>query len=240
MFSRRHSIVLVLVFAAVGGASASTFSPAGTLSGPQDDVSFVLDLPFNGGFTLQTFGFGGGVNLASDPIASGGFDPFVGVFAGTGATASFIDGTSDILGNYPSEPNACGPAGTVNVAGYGPQCGDVRLNFSGLTAGLYTIVLSDALYYPAAADELPPALLGDGFIDFTGGASSFQTCYDPNTCLSDTGNWALDINVAEDGATLVTSGAPEPASFGLTMLGLLAACLAYHRRNTSQQPVERN
>ena len=236
MFNRRHriagSLAFVFLIAAIGNASASTFSLTGTLVTPQDDVSIVLDLPFNGGFTLQTYGFGGGVNLASDAISAGGFDPFVGVFEGTGLSATFIDGTSDILSNYTSEPNACGPAGTVNVTGYGPQCGDVKLDFSGLTAGLYTIVLSDALYYPAAASEFPPALLGDGFIDYTGGASAFQTCYDPNTCLTDTGNWALDINVAEDGATLVTSTAPEPASFGLTVLGLLAACLAFHRRNT--------
>lgn len=227
------SIILILI-ATAGSASAVTFSLTGNLAAPQDEVTLVLDLPFNGGFTLQTYGFGGGTDLASKLISSGGFDPFVGVFEGTGVNATFIDGTSDILSNYTSEPNACGPAGTVSVAGYGPQCGDVRLDFPSLTAGLYTIVLSDALYYPTAANEFPPAYLGDGFTDFTAGASSFQTCYDPNTCLADTGNWALDVNVAEDIASLtnVTPTVPEPASFALIGLGLLAVRFAFRRRDT--------
>lgn len=232
----------IFLIAVAGSASASTFSLTGTLEAPQDDVILVLDLPFNGGFTLQTFGFGGGTNLATDLISPGGFDPFVGVFEGTGVNATFIDGTSDILSNYTSEPNACGSAGTVNVPGYGPQCGDVSLDFTNLTAGLYTIVLSDALFYPTAANEFPPAYLGDGFTDFTAGASSFQTCYDPNTCLTDTGNWALDVNAAEDGATLanVTPTVPEPASFALIGLGLLAVHVVFRRRITKPNNPERN
>jgi hypothetical protein len=201
------------------------------LQAPQDTVTLVLNLPFAGGFTLQTYGFGGGTNLASELISPGGFDPFAGVFQGAGPAAAFIDGTSDLLANYTTEPSACPPAGLVTIGSVTGQCGDVALSFSNLTAGLYTIVLSDALYYPAAAGELPPAYLGDGFDDLTAGSSGFQTCYDANDCNTDTGNWALDINVAEDGATLVT---PEPASFGLTGLGLLcAACLGFRLRSTT-------
>jgi len=227
--------VTALVVARQG--SATTFSLTGTLAAPQDYATFTLDLPFSGGFTLQTYGFGGGTNLAAELISRGGFDPFVGVFEGTGPAATFIDGTSDLLSNYTSEPAACPPAGRVTIGSVTGQCGDVALSFTGLTAGLYTIVLSDALYYPAAAGEFPPAYLGDGFDDLTGGSPGFQTCYDSADCNTDTGNWALDINVAEDGATLIT---PEPASFGLTGLGLLcAACVAFRLRSIQTNNPER-
>lgn len=39
---------------------------------------------------LNTYGFGGGANYAGTVIPDGGFDPFVGLFSGTGSTALFI------------------------------------------------------------------------------------------------------------------------------------------------------
>jgi hypothetical protein len=65
-------------------------------------------------------------------IPSGWFDPFVGLFSGTGSTALFIDGNSNILSNY--NPG-CPPAGLVTVGSVPDQCGDVILGISGLTAG---------------------------------------------------------------------------------------------------------
>ena len=62
--------------------------------------------------------------------------------------------------------------------------------------------LERCVVLPDGCRRTPPAYLGDGFDDFAG-ASIFQTCCDPNSCLADTGNWAFDINVPEDGASLV-------------------------------------
>jgi hypothetical protein len=159
-------------------------------------------------------------------IPAGGFDPFVGLFAGTGDTATLLDGTSDGLSNYTSEPSACPPAGTVVLGSQSNACGDVRLVFSGLTPGLYTVLLSDAFYQPNAVFEVG-GVFGDGFTDFTGDTLPLQTCdTETSTCLDDTLNWAVDISGPEE-STLAT---PEPASIALCGIGLMAFAYAAFRR----------
>jgi hypothetical protein len=225
-------------------ASATVFSETGTLPGASGYyVTLTLTLLHPGVVDIQTYGFGGGTNAASTVISPGGFDPFVGVFSGTGPSATFIDGTSDILSNYTSEPNACGRANEVYInSTYGDQCGDVFMEFNTgagfdptLAAGVYTIILSDALYYPAAATGSTNNDLGDGFTDFTGGVNTFSTCYDPNTCIADDGNWAIDIAAPEQ-STISISSVPEPASFILAGAGLLTLGFALRRSNSNRKP----
>jgi hypothetical protein len=216
---RRHSMIarlfraaIVIAVAAVAAAvpgSAQTISDTGSLLNPEDTVLINLALVADGSVTLQTYGFGGGTNAAGAVIPSGGFDPFVGLFSGTGPGAAFIDGTSDILTNYSP---GCPPAGTVTIGSIPGQCGDVNLQFTGLAAGTYTVLLSDAAYLPSAVFE-DSGVLGDGFVDLTGGV--FQTCYDANDCNTDTANWALDIT------TSVPSPVPEPPSVELAGLGII-------------------
>ena len=205
-------VCLLLLGAVV--CQASTISEAGTFSTPEDTVLIGVTLSISGDITLQTFGFGGGVNGASNTITAGGFDPFVGLFQGTGPTALFLDGTADNLSNYLSEPSACPPAGLVTIGSVAGQCGDVQLDFTGLAAGAYTVLLSDANYVPNAVYETT-GYLGDGFSDLTGGSLPFQTCYDATDCNTDSTNWALDITTA---GTVTT---PEPATFLLVGLALL-------------------
>ena len=200
-------------------ASASTFlSYTGTLATPETEEAFTVTLTTSSTVTLQTYGFGGGTNAAGTIIPAGGFDPFVGLFQGTGATALFLDGTADNLTNYASEPSACPPAGLVTIGSVPGQCGDVQLDFTGLSAGTYTVLLSDANYVPNAVYETT-GYLGDGFSDLTGGSLPFQTCYDATDCNTDTANWALDITTA--GAA--SASTPEPASFLLVGLAILTA-----------------
>jgi hypothetical protein len=153
---------------------------------------------------LQTYGFGGGTNAAGSGIPAGGFDPFVGLFLGTGPSAFFINGTSDILTN---DSPGCPPAGTLAIGSVAGQCGDVTLQFTGLAAGTYTVLLSDGEYIPAAVYETS-GQLGDGFVDFTAGV--FQTCVDANDCNTDTANWALDVTAPGGGTST-----PEPGSLAL-------------------------
>ena len=77
---------------------------------PGNSIAFVQQLKFSGIGGVQTYGFGGGNDLASDAIPAGGFAPFAGLFAGTGPMATPIDGASVILTDYSAEPSACPPA----------------------------------------------------------------------------------------------------------------------------------
>jgi hypothetical protein len=205
-------------------AAAGTISYTGTLASSIDtSTQITVTLASAGTLDLQTFGFGGGTNAASAVIPAGGFDPFVGVFAGTGDSAVFIDGTSDVLSNYTAN---CPPAATVNIGG-GDVCGDVTMTLS-LAAGTYTVLLTDALYYPAAVSETN-GLLGDGFIDWTpqdaqGPTGAFQTCNTvgaTTTCITPTANWALDITTPDTTGSGGSESVPEPGGLWVCGTGLI-------------------
>jgi hypothetical protein len=223
LFRATTLIALAAAAAAVPG-SAETISETGSLLTPEDAVLINLTLVADGSVTLQTYGFGGGANATGAVIPSGGFDPFVGLFSGTGPGAAFIDGTSDILTNYAP---GCPPAGTIPIGSIQGQCGDVKLQLSGLAAGVYTVLLSDAAYLPYAVFE-DSGVLGDGFADLTGGV--LQTCDDLNDCNTDTANWALDITTS--GESTAPSPVPEPSSAQLAGLGVtLVAAWGWLRKN---------
>jgi hypothetical protein len=223
----RNAVLAVLVFLSLPvhlcGASLSF---TGTLASPEDTFIQTINIGAAPSIIIQTWGFGGGTNAANTLIAAGGFDPFVGLFQGTGPTALFLDGTADNLSNYTSEPSACPPAGLVTIGSVAGQCGDVNLQFFGLAAGEYTLFLSDANYVPNAVYETT-GFLGDGFSDLTGGV--FQTCYDASDCNTDTANWAVDMSTSGG-----QSSTPEPASFVLTALGLVVVSRLALRRRRSE------
>jgi hypothetical protein len=220
----RAPCILLLAALSAGFAAAATFSETGIFSTPEDVATFSLNLAAGGDITLQTWGFGGGVNAAGTVIPAGGFDPFVGIFAGTGPDAVFLSGDSDILSDYTP---GCPPAGTLTIGSVPGQCGDVSLEVDGLAPGAYTVLLTDGSDVPEAVFESSPGYLGDGFVDLTGGA--FQTCYDASDCNNDTAAWALDITAPQ--GSLVT---PEPSSFWLA--GLTLGALALRKpKETSQK-----
>jgi hypothetical protein len=216
--------IIVPAFLLAGLCCADTISETGTLSSPEDTVLIPLTLLTGGTVTLQTFGFGGGTNAAGTVIPAGGFDPFVGLFSGTGPTALFLNGTSDILTTYSP---GCPPAGTLTIGSVPDQCGDVNIQFTGLGAGTYTVLLTDADYVPNVVYEAPPAYLGDGFTDLTAGV--FQTCYDADDCNTDTANWALDITAPAGSTIPAPSSVPEPSSVPLAAIGLTIGASVYSR-----------
>jgi hypothetical protein len=196
---------------AISAASGGTISYTGTLASPSDSsTEITVTLASAGNLLLQTWGFGGGTNAAGAVIPAGGFDPFVGVFAGVGGSAVLIDGTSDVLSNYLGF-TGCPPAGTVDIGG--AVCGDVSMTFS-LAAGTYTVLLTDGLYIPNAVFETN-GVLADGFTDLTAGV--FQTCNGAN-CVSDTANWALDITTPGTTAPVPEPGGPWLCGIGLVVL----------------------
>ena len=222
-FAKTTLVVVGVLLVLAGSASADSTSYTGTLANSTDTYSLVFDVTgsSNENVTIQTWGFGGGVNAAGQTIAAGGFDPFVGIFSGTGPTATMLTdglgdpyGTSDALSNYAGFAG-CPPAATVDIGG--ALCGDVTMQLS-LQPGTYTLLLSDALYIPNAVFD--NGTLGEGFSDFTGGA--FQTCNidstGATTCADDRANWAFDLTTS--GSTTVP--APEPRSLFLLAGGLCA------------------
>ncbi len=199
---------LAAVVLAAGAAGAGTISYTGTLASPQDDsTQITVTLASAGNLSWQTWGF-----------AAGGFDPFVGLFSGTGDGAVFIDGTSDDLSNFTAN-QGCPPAGTRTIGG-AAECGDVAMSFA-LTAGTYTVLLTDGAYIPSAAIGFGTTL-GDGFTDLTSG---FQTCTDETHCISDTANWALDITTPDSG-----TATPEPGGLWMCGIGAIVWIAAARRR----------
>ena len=106
------SLIAVVMLIAGAAHADSTTSYTGTLTSPEDTFEVTLTLASSTDVTLQTYGFGGGTNQAGTLIAPGGTDPFVGLFLGTGDGATFINGTSLDLTNYPSFVG-CPPANSV-------------------------------------------------------------------------------------------------------------------------------
>lgn len=231
---KKHCLVaLICAFVLSAGVAHAdgTSSYTGTLANPDnasgtfdatDSFLLTLTLGTTSDVTLQTYGFGGGVNAAGTTISAGGTDPFVGLFSGTGNGALLVNGTSLILANYTP---GCPPANTVSNFG-GTNCGDVTLTFDDLAAGAYTVLLSDGQYIPCAAVSTGCATLGDGAFDFTGGV--FCNAVDSATgtpCPNTSGAWALDV-------TEKSVPAPEPGSLALLGAGVLA--VAGMRKRTSR------
>ena len=223
---RIHRLLVVSVFTLVPAALlADSVSYTGTLSSSTDVVqkTFTLSAPATIG--LQTWGFGGGTNAAGTVILPGGTDPFLAIFFGTGASATILTdgignpfGTSLDLSNY-GNPNflGCPPAGAPVIGG-SPQCGDVTMTLPSLSAGTYTVVLSDGEYQANAVFD--NGTLGEGFSDFTGGMFcnvliNGVACPDPLG-----GAYAFDITGLPG-----TAPVPEPDHVVLTVTALLGSAL---------------
>lgn len=219
---------LVAIFGAPR-AEADGVSFVGTLATPETTFDVVVDLSSTATITLQTFGFGGGMNQAGATIAPGGTDPFLAIYSGTGGGATILtDGSENPFGtsldatNYGNPLNltagqdfvGCPPAGAPTIRG-ASQCGDITMVLSGLAAGDYTVVLTDG-QNPANA-IFDNGTLGEGFSDFTGG----QFCnlaINGVACPNTSGAFALDITGLPEGST--TMVATEPGTVLLLGAGL--------------------
>jgi PEP-CTERM motif len=219
--------------------ASGAISCTGILSSPED--FFTEQFTVSGApttVTLQTYGFGGGTNANGEIINPGGTDPFLAIFSGTGNSGT-------ILTDGATPPNAlatsltltnnvgfagCGPANTVSWGG-DKVCGDITMTLPSLAGGTYTVVLSDGQYPAQAAYD--NGTLGEGFVDFTGGAGTPPTggvfCNAVNNgvpCPNNSGAFALDII----GLPANPSPTPEPTSLLLFGSGLLVVSWRSRKR----------
>lgn len=230
--------VLLFVQPAHAGTISTCTTPAGaisctgTLDTPEDVFLESFTLTSSSDITVQTYGFGGGTNAAGTTISAGGFDSFVGLFSGTPTSASILMSGGNSIASDPATTqfsSGCGPAGMVTIgSGATAQsvCGDNTLT-ADLGPGTYTLLLSDADYEPYSfnpGDSSPYDLTSaSSYGDLTGGV--FQTCDSNGDCISDNGNFAVDIT----GLSVVT---PEPSTFVLLGFGLVG--LAYKGRREAK------
>jgi len=223
----------LLLVKTAGAASFTCVMPAGaiscsgSLSSPEDVFLQAFTLAGAATITVQTYGFGGGLNAAGTNILPGGFDPLVALFSGPANNATaLLDGAGNpiargdtLFGLYFA---GCPPAGTATVGTVPGNCGDDRLS-AVLGAGTYSLLLSDANFLPLAVDpgSLSPFDLTDttssnygsstgngAYTDLSFGV--FQTCVTLLDCNTDTADFAVDILETAPATTV-----PEPGPLGL-------------------------
>ena len=228
-----HLLLSVGLLSATASGSTVYLSDIGTLGGPQDVFEATFTLAASDTITFQTWGFGGGTNAGGNVISAGGFDPLIALFSGPVATATmYVDASGNPLADADNLLNSpwsfvghCPPAGTVAI-GVNSDCGDDEMQLA-LSAGTYTLVLSDADYQPNAIYD--NGSLSEGFLDLTGG--QFQTCdARDNTCITPNGNFAVDVVSTRD-----LANAPEPGALSLLSVGLvtLAGFRQFTKRRTT-------
>jgi hypothetical protein len=159
-----YGICCLLLFSVM--AQAGQISAVGQLLADEPNAVVLLSFRLSaaGDLHFQTYGFGGsaaapgGRNAAGQVVAGGGFDPYLSLFQGLGAGASFLASNDD---------GAC-PPGTP-----APACADSTLDLFNMPTGYYTLALTLPFNY-SFAENLGSGTLGDGFIgldaDFSDGA----------------------------------------------------------------------
>jgi hypothetical protein len=198
--------LLVLLFMLVADGARANLSFVGELdeTNPNDVFMTTFSLASRADLVVRTWGFGGtggapgGTNAAGAAIAGGGFDPYLSLFGGRGATATFLASNDD---------GACPPATSLGA------CADSTLLLVDLAPGVYTLALTLPFNY-SFAENLGVGTLGDGFIGLDAGFSD-------GSCASRCSNrYAFDILSS---ALVEPRAAPEPATVALCFVGLFAA-----------------
>lgn len=164
---KQRAFVLFMLVAAASSGRADAISLTGTFATPNDVFTKIFTLTQVSEVNVQTWGYAGGTNASNVVIPSGGFDPALALFLGSGPSATLFDSNDD---------GACPPGNFDGVTG---GCLDSTLMEIGLLPGTYTLALTVSPNFPNGTT------FGDGF---TGGGNFVDVFGD-----SRTSNFAVDI-----------------------------------------------
>jgi hypothetical protein len=200
------SVLALLLAGVTVPASAASFSYMGNFVEDNDVQKISFTLLFDTTVTLETFGYGGGINGKGAVIVPGGFEPTLQLFA----LPSGLAVSGSIL---PGPDPTCGPRiPDINRNNF---CFDAYAQVF-LTAGDYVVALTQN---PNTAN----GNLGDGFL--YDADPNFNNGFVGTFNFQGTNAWALDITAAD--ATVPT---PEPGSALLAASALLLAGFGIRRR----------
>ena len=190
-------------------AQATDFSFTGSFTQDDNVQLFNFTVGSSSSVTLRSLSYAGGTNAQAQTIASGGFDPILALFNGTGALINQNDdGGSNV------------PADAVTGARY-----DVYLQ-SLLAPGDYTVSVAQYNNF-AVGPNLSNGFGRTGTGNFTPslsncGATQFCDVTGSSPGNRRDGHWAFDIlNVSAASVPNPTVGAvPEPGIYAMMLAGL--------------------
>lgn len=153
--------------------------------------------------TLQSWGYGGGLNSAGALIPAGGFDTLFTLFAQSGSQIGVFD--------------------------YDPGCSHTNKNHGACLDAYYSAFLTKGSYVLALTQSgnFPNRDLIDGFGQQGNGKFPCPHGFCDVFGNQDSGKWAIDILGADQVSQL-----PEPVTFVLTAAGLNVFGLTRFRRNS--------
>ena len=208
---------LGLSIVAASLVSAANFSFEGTLTRDDEVQLFTFSVGSTSNVTLRTWSYAGGVNAAGTTIASGGFDPILALFNGSGVLINENDDGAGV------------PVDAVTGSPF-----DTLLR-STLSAGTYTVSVMQYDNF-ANGPNLSDGFLSSGSPTFTSafGCSNGRLC--DVSAANRTAAWAFDI-LGVDSASTPTppppSGVPEPATVSMMVAGFGVVLFFGKRRYAS-------
>jgi len=204
------ALAAVAAIALAAPASAADFSFTGNLANDDQVLFFNFTVGVPSLVTLRTYSYAGGTNAAGQVIARGGFDPILSLYDGSGVrVGQNDDGGSPLVAIDAVSGRAWDTFFTAN-----------------LVAGSYTVAVSEFDNFgPANLAGFFPGSSSVGFADVSGVANNPRN-----------GHWAFDVlNVGA--ATQVGGVVPEPATWGLMILGMGGIGAVIRRRRNTVQAV---
>jgi len=207
----RYLLAPILLVTSVQVGQAANFSFTGDFTQDDNVQLFSFSVTSASTVTLRTYSYPGGTNSAGQVIAGTGFDPILALFNSTGAKVGEND------------DGTCSQVGSDAVTG---ACFDTYFQ-AAVTPGTYTVSLMEFDNF-SSGNTLAAGFDRQGQGNFTaaafGPAGATGPFWDFTSSKRDS-HWAFDVlNVNS-----AVSGVPEPATFGVVTLGILAAGLLRRR-----------